>query len=384
MSNIIRIGMSGGNDELYKYNLQDHDKIDIEENRDNIYRRSGKNLGNIVWAFAMRKIFKNAIFTEIGARQIDNNEMDIIVLAMANIFRDSERNEKLALSMYNRLKNTNIPIIVLSVGCQNNNTRSILRLGPNCKLFLKLLNDKCDFIGVRGEYTKRVFIKYGVHADKILITGCPSIFLNNNIELGNILKTKFTNITGEKIIFSLPGYTHTNYMCRKMLKDANKDNNAANIQSGILVEGHYNKINKNTKHKIYKEIFENSGTNMEVETFYNDHLSAFNDVPNWHNYLKDFDMGISARIHGGIMMLMSEVPSIIIAIDSRVKEMCDTFKLPYIDPSDYINNDNKDLFDKIVFDGNVFDNNRKLLAERYKKIFDHYNLCMSEYITNFL
>lgn len=334
-------------DDLFLNNLHD-DYTHIGKTPENIFRKSGKNLGNNVWAHSLIMMLGREN-KYVSITNENKKECDIIVLCLANIIRCTEYNEKISHSLYEKIKDYDKPLIVLSIGAQHHNTLDIPSLGKNCKKLINFFDEKCKFIGVRGEFTKRVFINYGIDGNKIIVTGCPSIFLNKNPRLGKILeeKYKYYNKKGQYCYY-LPG---NNKKCNdELLKNfqKNKDNSKIILQSQIALTNDQN-LSKYVHHFSY--------------------------IPDWYKFLKTFDYCISPRIHGGLMAIMAEIPTTFIAIDGRVEEMCDTFKLPHISIKNYINNNFK-----IIFNGDDFDKNRVFLAKQYKKFFDYYNIKYSDYL----
>jgi len=360
------VGLSGGNDDYYNVPLNNHMDIAFDPLKTtDLYRRTGKNLGNLVWAYASRRVFAQHVeFVELSKSLIDSDGMDLIALALANIFKEGERNESLAKSMHSRLESTKIPIIVLSVGVQNKNTETFPNLGPECIKLLHLLSEKALAIGVRGDYTKSCFIHWGVSKEKIILTGCPSILLNKDAHLGKDLEMKFNN--KGTIATSLPAYRLTHQLCKKLLMIASDNGSCVNVQSTTeLLAAKRGELTPQEMKSLYYEIFNVDASIEQASIFFEKHVNYFNDLPNWYNCMRQFNRGISARIHGGVVMMTAGLPTVIIGVDSRVTELCEIFKIPYVTQNEFMISDVDALFEKNKIDGDAFDLNRKLIAYRF-------------------
>lgn len=360
------VGLSGGNDDYYQVPLNEHLRINFDPmNTPDLWRRTGRNLGNLVWAYASRQIFDNNVeFVELSKQKIDKGEMDLIALALANIFKDSERNEVLAKSMYDRLINTNIPIIVLSVGVQHKDTATFPKLGPECIKLLTLLSEKSLSIGVRGEFTKSCFIHYGVDASKIIKTGCPSILLNLNTSLGRDIQSRYL-IRGS-VATSMPSFSISHALSKKMLSIASLDGSCINVQSTPeLLAAKRGELSSEKLSNLYTSIFSKEEPFDVVDNFFQNNVNYFNDLPNWFHAMKSYSRGISARIHGGIVMMTAGLPTVIIGIDSRVIELCETFYIPYISINEFMESSVDELFSDHVLQGELFDLNRKNISHRF-------------------
>jgi hypothetical protein len=132
--------------------------------------------------------------------------------------------------------------------------------------------------------------------------------------------------------------------------------------------------------QLFEDIFGFRESYFSVECFFRDHVSYFNDLPNWVSYLTNFSHGISARIHGGIAMVTAGVPTIIIGIDSRVVELSDTFKIPCISESEFMNSSISSLFAGNPIDGKLFDINRSLIASRFMLALEKCDLSPSDHL----
>ena len=80
-----------------------------------------------------------------------------------------------------------------------------------------------------------------------------------------------------------------------------------------------------------RKLIENKGT-FETELFLANRIRLFYDVPHWRAYLQqeDFNFSCGTRIHGNIMSLLSGIPALVLACDSRTQEMAEYYDIPWM------------------------------------------------------
>lgn len=368
------------NDDDFNNEGKDFNRHKDTELKD-IYRSCKKNLGNGVFTFSALKIFEYDEIILINEKNIKNKEMDIIVLLLANIIRNTDNNEQQASRLYNLIKDTDIPIFVMSIGVQNGNTTTIPTFGPSCTKLMKLLAEKCKTIGVRGEYTKKVFSEYGI--DNTDIIGCPSIFMNDNLSMGVDIEKKYKEEI-KSLGVSFPG-DYKGELSKKLCKiiDDN-DNDRVFLQSGEEIIKVISGISDNHK-EVYKKIVGKDGSDEKIKDMFEKKIEYYNVISDWKHGLQKHSHFIAPRIHGSIMAISAELATICISIDSRVKELCDVLCIPYINQKDFVGlEDYKKLWSEVKFDGKGFDKNRKELAQKYIDLFEENNIQPKESLLKFI
>ncbi|MNN13899.1 Polysaccharide pyruvyl transferase [compost metagenome] len=94
-------------------------------------------------------------------------------------------------------------------------------------------------------------------------------------------------------------------------------------------------------------------------------------------YLRRFDFVVGARIHGVMLAIQAGVPGLCIAHDSRIRELCEKCKIPFVMADDVKNGITiADLPHLVEFDGKAFDQNRELIAEQYRTFFQNNGLAI--------
>ena len=119
----------------------------------------------------------------------------------------------------------------------------------------------------------------------------------------------------------------------------------------------------------------------------NIHITSrgFYDVRTWQRTVQDLDLVIGPRIHGSMIPLSVEVPTVTIKIDARVGELCDAMDLACCMPGrNGGGRGGKDDFKERIlsamkeFDGDKFDSNRKSKAAMYHKMFQELGLTLNK------
>jgi len=98
---------------------------------------------------------------------------------------------------------------------------------------------------------------------------------------------------------------------------------------------------------------------------------TFASVQSWLEAAALHDHSISTRIHGAIMSLMAGVPTVVIAHDVRMRELCASMAIPFLRQADalqYLDCMDR-FFGQVSFDGTAFDLRRLEIAKRYCQYF---------------
>ena len=66
-----------------------------------------------------------------------------------------------------------------------------------------------------------------------------------------------------------------------------------------------------------------------MEKRINNKARFFIDPTTWVKYLSDFKFSFGTRIHGNITSLLSGIPAVVLAHDSRTRELAEYFEIPY-------------------------------------------------------
>ena len=317
----------------------------------NNYHANGLNVGNKVWIQGIistlstkdNELFfynPNETWEEI------NSKYDKIVYSAANMF--SKEYLSLIKTVTQLFRKSKVPVYVIAVGVQANSYDEIDRLicdiGNEVVDFMDCIYSTGGEIACRGYFTKEFLDKIAINTS--VATGCPSLYQN-----GRGLKiTK--NGCVKKVIFN--GNAPFDYHQLKAFPESTY------IDQDIFLGYKYD-LTKYNEAKYLVNMFERVGR-KRTRLFFEDRIQVFYDMPEWKKYIEHerFDFSLGSRIHGNIMSLLSGVPAVVFAIDSRTREMAELFNIPFIDSIDKYQNI-EELFDNADY---------RIFNEKFSKLFD--------------
>lgn len=301
-----------------------------EPSDDEIINRNlfGNNIGNIY--------FYNAVVRSLTCAEnrlchyhngMDLGKPDVGILIYANIFRSN--NEQFINQEYDRIRGTDIPYVLVCAGSDSNpefETRLNSGVSEISKKLLELILERSASIGVRGEMTKKVLVEQvGIKPESIDVIGCPSVRYFGK----NLLKfpRKYPEFSKKlKIAVNFTAYHY--------------DNDEA-IYLYQLLKNHRNSFVVFTDKVEADMLFHNvpipEGRRHELlPTTRNHFMIKENRVrfllrqDEMMRMMRTFDFSIGSRIHQAIVAILSGCPALLIAHSSRVLEIAQHHKIPYI------------------------------------------------------
>jgi hypothetical protein len=201
------------------------------------------------------------------------------------------------------------------------------QLRPEVVRYLKVIGEKSRIVGTRGEYSADVLTKLGIK--NVEPVGCPSLYINGRSLRPELLRKKpFADVKKVAVAYSnyqLNGHS----LIHQMLATAAE-------QGYYFVEQTSNIV---PKLMYYPDRLE-AGDFLKANQLYGGlaalrsiyqqgHLRYFTNYQNWKSFLGEMDFVFGARMHGLTPAVQSGVPAHFIVHDSRVREMCEFFKLPF-------------------------------------------------------
>lgn len=318
------------------------------ENIETILEKTGNNTGNLLFFETSKKLISNDIYDL-------NENVDILFFTCANWL-----SEKTDLTYFaDLIIKKDIPCICIGLGAQSESEDLIPQLKEGTLKFLTEISKRTPYILVRGEFSKKVCEFYGIK--NVKIGACPSIFLNDDLKLGEKLEKLYINSKREKILFNM------------------------DLNRSLNIDKKYNYILQNEKYlmKIVNNEFVDDKTllhfmkNMKFDNkdemikHIQEKFHYFSNLKDWGNFLIEnkFDWSRGNRMHGTIMAISNYIPSICETIDTRTRELSKSLYIP--------------SYDNIKFNGNKFDENRKYLSNLYKKLFEEVGLKTSDKLNIF-
>lgn len=251
-----------------------------------------------------------------------NAEFDLMVLPLANAFRDDFVTPLTRLTTV--VEGLTIPVVVTGIGGQlpldGDPRHSDPAIDEAATRFVRAILERSESIGVRGEFTKGYLIQLGFDAERIDIVGCPSLHVGGPDAVATKPAAQLN--PDSRIVLSLtPGvpaartlleHNHSRYPNLTYLA---QDNDTL----GLLLWG---------------EEFEASaglpGT-LDHYLCVEDKIKVIVDPQPWVDFLCTQDFAAGTRIHGNVAALLAGRPAFALAHDSRTLELCRFHQIPHLE-----------------------------------------------------
>jgi len=178
-------------------------------------------------------------------------------------------------------------------------------------------------IGVRGEYDADILEKYGI--TNVRIIGCPSLYyhMDRNFQVENTRELKSTNFNFSTdfanlniprknfldIYMKLFWYALNIFSEKKIDIDLTLQKSPPREIMDLLPFANYN---------VFKDFFTNKGR-------------LFFSVKDWIAAIKQNDFCFGTRFHGNVAGVLAGIPTLMINIDGRMKQLNRYYKIPSID-----------------------------------------------------
>lgn len=263
-----------------------------------------------------------------------NKSFDICVFTAANLFR-SDFAADIEARVLERIE---VPIVILGAGIQRVADLDTA-LPPGTQRLIALLAERDALVLTRGDATASFLKSNGVR--RAVASGCPSMFyLPNNIRRAWRKALTFRATENSNIVFS--GYLgHESHF--NTPRDINALVPPGRACSYVLQDEmlHWNlSIDGADGDPVWNPAdgrIDASTTFLHQEKIRADlSLHCFFDPVQWRAWLSRSDFALQRRFHGSIAALQAGTPSLMIAIDDRMKEMLGFIGFPFIEPNEWI------------------------------------------------
>lgn len=349
-----------------------------------IFSQAGGNSGNLAFTTA---IVNHIHFSDQASWEETPPENAITVIPCAN-----QLGTHIDISGFlNEVEKTKCAIVGIGLGAQAEDCASLPDLPQETLRWLATMVERAPIpgypnISLRGHFTQKVLEKYGF-GDAGVVLGCPSLFINRNPDLGQIISSNFRTPRRVAVCagnYNIAGMSRIEASLARMVEDS----------MGIYIVQHPLGLARIARGEI-------SGLSMSERNVFHEYTVPYLDefqlaqwarqytriffnIDAWLEELSHFDFVIGARIHGVMLGLQAGVPSVCIAFDSRTRELCEVMHIPYVTPDKIADgvtiNDLERLF---TFDPVDFDKNRKMLAKRYIDFLTGNRLKIQDWLNNF-
>jgi hypothetical protein len=268
-----------------------------------------------------------------------NSNFDICVFTCANLLRKGLSADAEA-DVLSKLK---MPIVMLGIGQQN---RKDLEnsLPEGTKRLLNVLKDREHYFLTRGFETAGFLKDQGF--SNVQPTGCPSVYFMPDNMRRSLKKLPGVQVGKARTIFS--GYLGANH-------DAIVDANALEPQGSVpqyVVQDEFLHFDMRVEPNAEGRVYDSASGTMIGDMAYpgTERLKSpfdvrtFFDTNQWRAWASSMDFNFGRRFHGSIIAMQAGVPSLMVAVDDRMREMLGFTGLPTVDTTDVEKAENRAEF----------------------------------------
>jgi len=323
----------------------------------------GGNSGNLVWRYAALSLFEEACLVRSlweGGSVILDFEADILQTeTRSSRVREQWTNETLAFYGESQRHGPSWKWL-MHLGSSGAITHTSHAAAEQLKLLGKM-----DFVTTRGYITTTVLQNDGIDSFPI---GCPSMFLNLRKDLGSIIHDKTVTLTnrsptGIALAISLPP----------------PDGHDAIMLSHYLV----NLLQFNSRSRIIAQTLDDFKNAKQYGVPFQ-RVLFFTTMSTWLASLLTFDAVIGCRIHGSMMGVAAELPTLVIPIDNRVLELVEVMRIPFATVKQVnLSTSFVHLFQDAPINRLLFDLHRRHVARTLRRTYRSYNISLSERFSAF-
>ncbi len=272
----------------------------------------------------------NCINNGSGLEEI-NKEYDICVFTCANLLRNGLSADAEAAV----LAQLNMPVVMLGIGIQNRpDIETADGLPSGTKKLLEVLKGREHYFLTRGENAAGYLRDQGFSFVKPV--GCPSLYFRPDNMRKSIRRLADVKVGEGPTVF-------TGYMGAELetIGDMNAlgsdDGRSAYVVQDELL--HFDMhVEDDANGRAYDsttgEIVGPLTYKASGELKKNITVHAFLDTNQWRAWCSRMDFSFGRRFHGNIISMQAGVPSLMVAVDDRMREMLNFSGLPKIDAND--------------------------------------------------
>jgi len=342
------------------------------------------NTGNLAWGWAVHQLLDNRNYDLVYDRAtiLNNSSASIQALLMGTgpMLASTGKNESMVKSrfkyMTNIVNSVRGPQLIVGMGPLSASNRCDQGLAPESRALVQLLHDVLEryggYVTLRGQCTQDMIASAGVPTRHFPVMGCPTYFLNREPELGRRLEEKY-----KKVVATIENSGRSSeHNCLKL----GILTSGTSVLDGMMQfvgdfscsEGSMHLMQQGGDQSLLKKIQEKAGNNIYIKG------EQFYDFHTWKASIQDLDLVIGPRIHGCMVPISAEVPTVTFKKDNRIGELCEAMDLACAPTV------SKEQFQDAImsamkgFDGAKFDANRKAKAGRYAELFQEMGLALHQ------
>lgn len=343
--------------------------------------RVGRNTGNLMFQYACFKHIQNPKVTFLLEEKPNLEELreqiDVLVIPAAN-----QLNPQWDLKWWAHLIEViDKPVVVVGLGTQARISEGhTVRLQPGTVRFLELISERAEVVGVRGPTTLEVMERYGVHNG--VITGCPSHFINGDID-GQRIATQLDRLSAGEM-------RRVNFLYGTLEEYTRSVER--NLYSLAAVSG--GRLIRQTDSLVLKWMLDGQepkdvssylaweartvAPGLSVDEYKRDLLhrgTYYFDARAWIDEVACDDVSVGMRIHGAVAAVQGGSLGVCVAFDSRTLELAQTMGYPYVLADDALEAQSlAELGQRTQFSADGFDKRRVDLRESLKRSLENFGI----------
>ena len=200
-------------------------------------------------------------------------------------------------------------------------------LSSDIVYILKQISERNE-IGVRGEKAADILEKNGIK--NVRIIGCHSLFYWNNRQY----EVKKTENKIYKINFNFN-------QCYQDFFESHMEFCQRSLPFFRYMFSLFEQNNFDIKYTMQTAFFKewtgfNNFSNYEILKRFPEECGRYYfSVDDWVNGIRDVDFSIGTQFHGSVAAILAGIPTIMITIDDRMRELCKVHSIPNINISDF-------------------------------------------------
>ncbi|WP_257281355.1 polysaccharide pyruvyl transferase family protein [Endozoicomonas sp. ISHI1] len=271
--------------------------------------------------------FETAVKKQLSGMEVISsfNELpkgaDKLVLSMSNFMSPHTDLGPIA----DNIERLNVKqIVMIGAGAQANSYTEEVKLTKGTERFLKVIANRSETIGVRGNFTNNLLEEYGVTNGEVI--GCPSIFMNLDRNF-KVNKSALPNSPKLVTHYTPTGHYRDNIAHINNFAIENCESYIAQSEVDLL-----SAVEKKVEDKDIEYMFGyyNNGkySKREFRDWFHENTKWFFDIDEWFSYMAQVDFSIGTRFHGNMGAIQAGTPALNLVFDTRTRELCEYLNLP--------------------------------------------------------
>lgn len=265
-----------------------------------------------------------------------------------------------------------LPVTLIGLGAQTTNYEDSIDVPAGTKSFLSTVKSlrasTSPNIGVRGHYTQQVLESLGHDS---VITGCPSLFISSDQQLGNTIASYDIEAESFRIVAAAgnPYHVASRKLEERLVALVDDTNGAYIVQHPDVMLSLASGVTKEDLNPKVENILGAYGGRFNLESirrWMRKNAYSFYDAIGWIDFLRHYDFVLGPRYHGVALGVQAGRPSLCIHIDNRTRELASTTGIKSISINEFMEMGTADILAAVKWsmsEANQFDHNRIRLAK---------------------